>query len=138
MKTERRGTGLAELMLAAMRANAIANRLGAVIACVRPTIKPLYPLMPIERYAAWTRDDGLPFDPWMRLHVRAGGRVVRPSPQSMTFRHPIGEWESWTGLSFPESGPYVVAGACQPVEIDLEAGIGVYHDPNVWVVHDLA
>lgn len=134
---ERRGSRLADLMVAAMRANAVAHGLRAVIACVRPTWKPRYPLTPIERYATWTRDDGQPFDPWIRLHVRAGGRIVRPSPRSMTITGTVGEWEAWTGMAFPESGAYVVPGACEPVVIDREADRGTYHDSNVWIVHDL-
>lgn len=55
----------------------------------------------------------------------------------MTIAGSIAEWEAWTCLSFPTSGPYVVEGALAPVEIDLAADRGVYHDPNIWVVHDL-
>ncbi len=135
---DRRGRGLSALMLEAMKRTALEAGLAALIACVRPTAKVRYPLMPIETYAAWRRpDDGLPFDPWLRVHVRAGGRVVRASPRSMTIAGSIDEWEAWTGLSFPTSGPYVVDGALAPVEIDLTAGCGVYHDQNIWVVHDL-
>lgn len=131
------GTGLAGVMLDAMRANAKAHGLDSVIACVRPTWKPRYPLAPIERYAGWTRDDGMPFDPWIRLHVRAGGRIVRAAPRSMTVTGSVSDWEAWTGMAFPETGQYVVPGACTPVSIDREQDRGTYYDPNVWIVHDL-
>ena len=137
VQPERRGQGLAELMLSAMRANAAAHGLHAVMACVRPTMKPRYPLTPIHRFAAWTRDDGLPFDPWIRLHVRAGGRIVRPSPRSMTITGSISDWERWTGMAFPETGDYVIEGGCEPVRIDADAGTGTYYDSNVWVLHSL-
>jgi hypothetical protein len=133
-----RGGGFAGTMLGAMRAAARAAGYGAVIACVRPTSKDQYPLTPIERYALWTRDDGLPFDPWIRLHARLGGRVVRASPESMTLRGSVAEWERWTGLSFPETGPYVIPLATQPIVIDRERDEGIYHDQNVWMVHDLS
>jgi GNAT superfamily N-acetyltransferase len=135
VRTDAQGRGISALMLAAMRANARAHGLPALIACVRPTHKERYPLIPIERYATWTRDDGLPFDPWIRVHVRAGGRIVRASPASMTLRAPLGAWSEWTGLSFPESGEYLPAGAAAPVIADAAAGEAVYRDPNVWVVH---
>ena len=45
---------------------------------------------------------------------------------------------TWTGLSFPESGQYVVAGALNPVIIDRERDEGVLTEPNVWVVHAAA
>ena len=134
---DRQGSGLAGTMLAAMRANARAHGLRAVIACVRPTWKPRYPLTPIDRYATWTRDDGLPFDPWIRLHVRLGGRIVRPSPRSMTITGTVAEWQSWTGMAFPESGDYVVPGACESVRVDRQADLGTYYDSNVWIVHAL-
>jgi hypothetical protein len=55
----------------------------------------------------------------------------------MTISGTLANWEEWTGMVFPESGEYVVSGACQPVVIDRDADRGTYHDPNVWVVHAL-
>jgi hypothetical protein len=133
----RQGGGLSGLMVGAMRSIARQRGFGALIACVRPTLKERYPTIPIERYATWTRDDGLPFDPWIRLHVRLGGRVVRPSPRSMVITGSLSDWEGWTDMAFPESGEYVVPGAAALVRIDREADRGEYFDPNVWVVHDL-
>ncbi len=133
----RQGSGLSGIMLQGMRSLARERRMRALIACVRPTWKERYPLVPIERYAGWTRSDGLPFDPWIRLHVRMGGRIVRGVPHAMTIPGTVAEWESWTGMSFPESGDYVVPRAAALVSIDRESGTGVYHDPNVWMIHDL-
>jgi hypothetical protein len=132
-----RGRRLSGTMVGVMQANARAHAFGALIACVRPTLKPSYPLIPIERYAAWVREDGLPFDPWIRLHVRLGGRIVRVSPRSMTYRGSVAEWERWTGLTMPESGAYVVEGGTSPVVVDHEADEGVYADQNVWIIHPL-
>jgi hypothetical protein len=132
-----RGSGLSGTMVGAMRAAARAAGYRAVIACVRPTLKSDYPLIPIEQYAHWRRDDGLPFDPWIRLHVRLGGRIVRASPESMTMGGTVADWERWTGLALPESGSYVIAGATSPLSVDRERDEGVYHDQNVWMVHDL-
>ncbi len=132
---ERRGQALSGTMVEAMRRVGIDAGLGALIACVRPTEKVRYPLLPIETYAAWRRHDGLPFDPWLRVHARAGARIVRASPRSMTIAGSVAEWQEWTGLRFPASGTYIVEGALAPVEIDLESGRGVYYDPNVWMVH---
>jgi GNAT superfamily N-acetyltransferase len=134
---ERQGEGLAGLMVGTMRAMARAQGLGALIACVRPTGKERYPTIPIERYARWTRSDGLPLDPWIRLHARLGGCVVRPAPRSMAYRASVATWEALTGMAFPESGEYVVPRAASLVAIDREHDEGVYFDPNVWMVHDL-
>jgi hypothetical protein len=134
----RRGDRLGGLMVAAMQACARLHGFGALVACVRPTRLADYPLFPIEEYATWTRADGLPFDPWIRIHVRLGGRLSRPEPASMHITGTVAEWESWTGMDFPASGRYVVPGACAPVSIDREADTGSYLDPNVWVIHDLS
>jgi hypothetical protein len=135
MRGDSRGAGLSGTMVGAMRAAARASGYQAVIACVRPTAKDKYPLTPIERYAFWTREDGLPFDPWMRLHARLGARVVRASPQAMIVRGSVADWESWTGMKFPDSGSYVVPRATQPVAIDRQRDEGLYYDQNVWMVH---
>ena len=138
VRPELRGGGFAAAILAGFRAVARATGYRAVIACVRPTDKERYPLTPIERYAGWTRPDGLPIDPWIRLHVRLGGRIVRPSPRSMTIRGSIADWERWTGLTFPDDGDYIVKGGTAPVTIDHARDEGVYFDQNVWLVHELS
>jgi len=134
----RQGSGLSGQMLLGMRALGGARRMRALIACVRPTWKERYPLVPIERYATWMRDDGLPFDPWVRLHVRLGGRIVRGVPRAMTIPGTVAEWEAWTGMAFPDSGEYVVPRAAALVSIDRERDQGIYHDPNIWMIHDLS
>jgi len=101
-----------------------------------PWLRPRHRLRPADgRYAFWTRADGQPFDPWIRLHVRLGGRIVRASPRSMAIRGTIAEWELWTGIPFPESALYILPVATNPLEIDRERDEGVYYDANVWVVH---
>ena len=134
----RRGDRLGGLMVRAMCTVGRLHGLRALIACVRPTWLEHYPLTPIAEYAAWRRDDGLPFDPWIRIHVRLGGRLSRAEPESMRITGSVGEWEAWTGMAFPASGQYIVPGACAPVEIDRDADVGTYDDPNVWVIHDLS
>jgi GNAT superfamily N-acetyltransferase len=135
---DHRGERLAGRMVEVFRERARAARFRSLIACVRPTEKHRHPLVPIEEYAAWTRADGLPYDAWIRLHVRLGARVARPAPESMTITGTVAEWEHRTGLTFAESGPRVLPFATNPVVVDREADRVVYHDANVWVVHDLS
>jgi GNAT superfamily N-acetyltransferase len=127
--------GLSAEVLQAMRRTAAAHGLTALIAPVRPTLKHRYPLTPIERYVRWTQPDGSPFDPWLRVHWRLGAEFLQVAPQSMVVTGTVQEWETWTGMRFPESGPYVVPEALQPVAIDLENDCGRYEDPNVWMRH---
>jgi hypothetical protein len=129
----RQGEGLSAPIIEAMRRVAAAAGLRELIAPVRPTWKERYPLTPLERYAHWARADGLPFDPWIRLHVRLGAELAEVCPESMRITGTVAEWEEWTGLYFPEDGDYVVPGALVPVT--FEEGIGVYVEPNVWMRH---
>ncbi|QIN81248.1 GNAT family N-acetyltransferase [Rubrobacter tropicus] len=131
------GRGLSAVVLRAMKEEAAGRGLAAMIAPVRPTLKDRYPLTPMERYARWKRDDGLPFDPWLRVHRRLGAEILRVAPRAMRISGTVGEWEAWTGMRFPESGPYVVPGALCPVRMDLELDLGTYEEPNVWMRHPI-
>jgi hypothetical protein len=130
-----RGRRLSSLVIDAMRSAATTAGLQALIAPVRPTLKEIYPLTAIESYATWRRDDGRLFDPWLRVHERLGGEVLGIAERSMTVEGKVGEWESWTEMPFPETGSYVLPGALVPIEIDREADLGRYVEPNVWMRH---
>jgi hypothetical protein len=108
-----------------------------LIAPVRPSLKDRYPLIPIERYVTWTREDGEPFDPWIRIHTRRGGRIVKPIPHSMRITGTVAEWEAWTAMRFPDDGEYTFPDGLATVAIDRGQDRGSYWEPNVWIVHDL-
>jgi GNAT superfamily N-acetyltransferase len=131
------GRGLSHVALEGMLTIARDHGLHAVIAPVRPSWKERYPLTPIDRYANWRRDDGLPFDPWLRVHARLGADVLRPEPRSLRITGTIAEWESWTAMAFPESGEYVFPHGLATVAIDRNADRGAYWEPNVWMRHPL-
>jgi len=129
----RQGEGLSTKLVEAMRGLARAHGYAALVAPVRPTWKERYPLIPMERYARWTRDDGLPFDPWLRVHAKLGAELLEVCPASMRIEGGVGEWEDWTGLAFPDDGDYLVPGGLVPVRV--EDGRGIYVEPNVWMRH---
>ncbi|MEU2389994.1 N-acetyltransferase [Streptomyces sp. NPDC007369] len=133
----RQGEGLSGRMLAAMRDNARARGFAEAVAPVRPSGKPAEPDTPIREYAYRTRGDGLPHDPWLRVHVRAGGVIDSIAPLSMTVTGSLEEWRAWTGLPFDTAGPVHVPGALAPVHCDPVQGHAVYVEPNVWVRHAL-
>ena len=128
--------GQSRLLLAGMRALAAGHGWAQLIAPVRPNWKARYPLTPIQRYAAWTRPDGLPFDPWLRVHARLGGRILRAEPESLRISGTVNDWEGWVGMAFPETGRYVFPEGLALLHVDREQDLGLYHEPNVWVAHD--
>jgi hypothetical protein len=109
--------------------------LSDLVAPLRPSWKERYPLAPIQRYAQWKRADGLPFDPWIRTHVRLGGELLKPEAQSMRISGTVAEWEEWTEMAFPDSGEYVFPHGLAPLALDRERDVGLYFEPNVWVAH---
>ncbi len=130
----RQGRQLSSRMIETFTGSARAAGLtNGVIAPVRPTWKERYPLIPIETYMEWRREDGTHFDPWLRIHERVGGEILAAAPRSMVIRAPATDWAEWTGMSFPGDGEYVFPGALSTLVV--EEGIGTHVEPNVWVLH---
>ena len=137
IQPEYTGQGVSYTMIRAVRALAETRGYQAVIVAVRPSLKDRYPITPMERYARWTRADGAPFDPWLRAHWRSGGEILKVAHPSMVVEGSVDDWETWTGMQFPESGDYVVPKTLAPVQIDREMNVGRYVEPNVWVHHPI-
>lgn len=131
----RRGQGLAGKLLTAMCWLAEQRGWPRVVAPVRPTLKSRYPLTPIEQFASWTREDGLPLDPWLRTHRRLGARIIATASASQTMTGTVKQWKEWTRMRFPESGVYVIPDGLSTLRIDLGDDSGVYVEPNVWMRH---
>jgi hypothetical protein len=90
--------------------------------------------VPIAYYIARRRPDGLPFDPWLRVHERLGAHIVKIAPTSMTISGTLAGWRDWTGLPCD----VVVPGALVTVHASVEQDHAVYVEPNVWMQHPLA
>jgi GNAT superfamily N-acetyltransferase len=132
------GRRLASVMLRAMAGMARDAGLAHLIAPVRPNLKERYPTIPIERYAHWTRPDGSSFDPWIRMHTRLGARIGPAIPHSLHITGTVGQWESWTGMQFPETGDYVFPAGLATVHIDTDRDLGEYWEPNIWIIHEVS
>ncbi|MFF0739472.1 N-acetyltransferase [Streptomyces sp. NPDC004111] len=132
------GRGLSSRMLAAMREAVGAQGHDTLLAPVRPNAKHLRPRVPMADYLRELRDDGLPADPWLRVHVKAGGTVEKIAPASMTTAGTPAQWQKWTGVPFDRDGAVEVPGALVPVHCDLAHDHAVYVEPNVWVRHRIS
>ncbi len=130
-----RGRGLSTLVLSELRRRGEHDGVPHVIAPVRPTLKSRYPLTKMADFARWRRGDGQHVDPWIRLHERMGATILGPAERSMEIAGSVEEWQSWTGMLFPQSGAYVVPDALDLVVIDCDNDLGVYVEPNLWMRH---
>ena len=130
---EYKNNGLSTEIVKAMKKLSLEKNYASLIVPVRPTLKSKYPLIPIKNYACWKREDGLAFDPWLRVHDKLGGEILKTAEVSMIITGKVKEWEEWSKIKIPESGKYIIEGALNPVEIDCEKDIGTYTDPCIWV-----
>jgi hypothetical protein len=129
--------GISYEMLDIMKDIARTNEIDNIALPVRPTLKCNYPLIKIDDYISWKNKEGLAFDPWIRVHLKAGGKIVGICNKSMYITGTVAEWEKWTGMLFPGSGDYIVDKALTPITIDKKKDIGTYIEPNVWIVYVL-
>lgn len=129
------GRGLSYKMLDIMKEIAYRNGLAHVALPVRPTLKSSYPLIPMEDYMHWLDKEDRPFDPWIRVHIKAGGKMLHTCHRSMDISGTITEWEEWTQTEFHTSGDYIIDQALVPVRVDTKKNRGQYLEPNVWFVH---
>jgi len=137
LRRDYQGHGLSQPMVQAVRSITGARGLPALIIPLRPSEKHRYPLTSLDDYITWKTDEGEPFDLWLRVHIRAGARIIKVCHESKTIRGSRAEWEQWAGMRFPQSGEYIIPGALCPITVDAEKDEGIYIEPNVWIVHEV-
>jgi hypothetical protein len=113
------------------------TRVKRFYAAVRPPTKARYPITPMAEFMTWQNEEGLPLDPWMRVHVRLGARIIKPCNHSQPLAGSVAQWEEWLDLPLPASGDYVGPGLLAPLHVDREANEAVCWEPNVWMEHPL-
>ncbi|KAM5466699.1 hypothetical protein MauCBS54593_005957 [Microsporum audouinii] len=99
----------------------------------------------------------VPFDPWLRKHVRLGARMVKIAPFSMTISGNAAEWEQWCGIDVRQraeeamklresawvpgnkEAPVIFKpkGCLAPMRYYPSRDVGEYLEPNVWLFHSL-
>jgi len=132
------GTGLSVHMLQGMAGLAAAHRIPDLVAPIRPTEKALSPLSRLEEYVRQVRPDGLPIDPWQRVHARLGATPFGIEEAWLTVTASLDDWRRWTGVEAPPTGPYVVPGGLTPVEVDITRSLGRYIEPHLWMRYRIA
>lgn len=115
---DRRQTGLAEALIAKMKQMALEENLHVLVVPLRPTRKSEYPHVDMRAYIDWpvrsdclsktagpvksisTKDGSMPFDPWLRKHLRLSGKIVKVAQSSMTVHGTDDQWSQWTKINF--------------------------------------
>jgi hypothetical protein len=130
--------GLSRTILLSFQPTARAHGFENLVIPVRPNEKPSYPLTSMDDYVSWKNEAGLPFDAWLRIQQRAGGKIIKVCHHSKTVLGSRSEWENWTSMKFPQSGRYIIPGALEPIELNIEKDRCIYIEPNVWMQHSSA
>ena len=131
---EHLGKGISSKIINNLKELAKSYGYSNLILPVRPTLKSRYPTISMDNYVKWEKNN-LPFDPWLRVHIKIGGEILKVANPSMIVRGTVSDWQRWTGMHFGESNKYIIQGALNPVNIDLENDLGEYIEPNIWVLH---
>jgi hypothetical protein len=134
---EYRGKNLSQYMIGYMQELGRSHDLSSLIMAARPSLKYLYPLTPIERYITWQDENGLTFDPWLRVNIKHGAKIAGICSKSTTITDTIAGWENRVGMRFPETGEYIIPKGLVPVKIDYPNNLGTYIEPNVWLYYKL-
>ncbi len=124
-------------MLNATKQVAKKNNIAYIALPLRPTMKSYYPEVSMAEYINWKNENNEPYDPWLRFHLRQGGKVVGICNTSMLISGNINDWKLWTKMDFDTSGLYKIEHALSLVDINLENNEGIYLEPNVWIIHEV-
>ena len=133
----RRGKQLSSVAVRAMKMLLQETGVRRFFAPVRPTTKARYPITPMASFITWKNAEGLPFDPWLRVHARLGATIIKPCNRSQPLAGTVAQWEDWLDLPLPATGDYVGPGLLAPLHVNREADEGVCWEPNVWMEHPL-
>ena len=98
--------------------------------------------MPITEFAALKREDGLPRDHWVRLHVRLGAEIIGVSNTSHQHAFPLKDfYQQFPAPVITQSGYTLVQqrdGGWYNVYVDLEREFVLVNQGCVWVRHPLS
>jgi len=137
VRPDYQGLGLSALAIEAVRSVTKSRGFQLLIIPIRPSEKHKYPLTSLDDYINWKTEKGLPFDAWLRVHLRVGAKIIKVCHESKTIRGTRAEWGKWTEMRFPQNGQYIIDGALNPMEMNIEKDEGVYVEPNVWIIHEV-
>ncbi|KAK8090492.1 hypothetical protein PG997_005453 [Apiospora hydei] len=145
----RRPADLAVRLIRALRQAADDSGFPALVVPVRPTRKLEHAQVSIDEYISWSLpgNPALPYDPWLRKHVREGAQIVKTAPASEVFQGDAQQWSHYTQQDISglvreavqaAPGALVVdvyfRGGMSPIRWDVEKSWGVYAEPNVGFV----
>jgi len=130
------GRGYSRQIITGMKALVQSKDYENFIIPIRPTFKPKHPEMSMADYIE-LKDGYKIYDPWIRTHVSSGAEIIKVCSNSMNVQGDVAFWERLIGRKIVKSGWYLVDGALNLVEIDVEGNRGEYREDNVWIRYEV-
>lgn len=164
-----RDKGIADALLDNFKRVATENNLQTLVLPLRPTRKDRYPEVTTDEYLTWTEagpyqrgfhhtlqegvdaNTALPFDPWLRKHVRMGALPVKLAPRSFQLLASPHEWRELLAADIDTYGS-VYNQLCEngdrkelktfsvdgrPLTWNPEQTVGSYTETDLWVMHSV-
>ncbi|WP_018691032.1 hypothetical protein [Algicola sagamiensis] len=132
-----KGAGLSHMMVAALKLIAQTFGYSRLIVPVRPIQKSQFPHESMTEYLTRQTPEGKPFDPWVRTHLASGGIMRNTCELSITVHADIQQWESWSEQPLL-SEQVTLKGGLAPLQINKDANIATYREPNIWFDYELS
>ncbi len=129
---EYKNLGLSKALISVLKAICLSNSFSRLIVPVRSVWKERYSNDTIDEFLERKREDGLPFDPWLRAHVLSEGIVRNICHRSITICSSKKRWEKWISHSIVP-GRNELPGGLAPLYFNVSTNIGTYTEPNIWV-----
>jgi len=99
---------------------------------IRPTFKSKHPEVRMKDYMHLEKGGNI-YDPWIRTHLKSGAQVIKVCSNSMNVKGDLPFWENLVGQKISQSGTYVVEGALNLVDVNVEKNSGEYREENIWI-----
>ncbi len=132
-----RGENLSKIVLSEMKGVATTNGIEHLIVPVRPSKKSDHPNVDMSQYITWKNYKGEYYDPWLNVHSKIGGKLLKVCDKSMYIDGSIEQWEAWTDLTFDNKLESFIPTGLVPLRIDPLNNYAYYIEPNVWFEHPL-
>ncbi len=139
---EARGQGLGDKILNAFLQRAKELGLSRVIVPARPINKNAFPDTTMQEYVnLYDNETNKHVDPWIRAHLRQGGKIAGIGKDSHVIHSDKGKfpsvekWQKWTGMNFDKDGFYDIPGG--NAKLHIHNGIGEYREDCIWIVYDV-
>ena len=128
--------GLSKYLLKAMKELCLRQGICTLLAPVRPSAKHNFPSMCTEEYIKLTDSDGRVLDPWLRMHLAEGARVLHIASNFQRVEANINDWSELVDSELLREQHVVVPLANELLSIDHKAGMGVLSESNIWIIYE--